>query len=175
MVTPLQNFAFMTCYFLGRDQDWKTSTKSNLEEECIVANYLYISLGFIPYWWRMMQCVRKYYDSGQKLNLVNAGKYFSDLLVPAIALKFVKSQYDLWFWIYLGVHTWATTYSYIWDIYMDWGLMRCFEPGKMYLRPKINYKPKFYYWAMFSNLILRYTYIIGLFSLGRKDSYFNEF
>lgn len=96
-------------------------------------------------------------------------------MVPVVGLYFEKSDFNEVFWIYVGVHTWATTYSYIWDIYMDWGLMRCFKPGKMYLRPKINYKPKFYYWAMFSNFILRYTYIIGLFALGRKDSYFNEF
>mmetsp|Transcript_1170 Transcript_1170/g.800 ORF Transcript_1170/g.800 Transcript_1170/m.800 type:complete len:199 (+) Transcript_1170:2388-2984(+) len=166
----------MGCYFMGSDKDWKSSTRTNLKEECRDANILLISLGFIPYWFRFWQCVRKYYDSKQKLNLVNAGKYFSDLMVPIAGLYFTtKGEINTAFWVYFWLHMWATTYSYIWDIYMDWGLMRCFKPGKMYLRPKINYKPSFYYWAMFSNFILRYLFIVGMFSYGPKTSLFNEF
>mmetsp|Transcript_38133 Transcript_38133/g.27707 ORF Transcript_38133/g.27707 Transcript_38133/m.27707 type:complete len:114 (+) Transcript_38133:497-838(+) len=97
------------------------------------------------------------------------------MLVPIAGLYFVKSEYNSAFWIYVILHLWATTYSYIWDIYMDWGLFRCFKTGKMYLRPKINYEPNFYYICMFTNFVLRYIFIVGLFSIGRDGSGFVEF
>ena len=43
---------------------------------------------------------------------------------------------------------------------MDWGLCRCSEPGKYGLRQVINYKPSFYYYAIVSDLLLRFTWIV---------------
>merc|ERR1719469_374669 len=69
-----------------------------------------------------------------------------------------------------------TTYSFIWDIYMDWGLFRSNERGdeNRFLRPKINYHHSFYYWAIFSDFVLRYIWILFLFNYGTKDSSFNQ-
>ena len=106
-------------------------------------------------------------------------------MVPLTALWLVKDadssqglSYSLSFsfWIYIGVHMIATTYSYIWDIYMDWGLFRLNTKGhpNRFLREKINYQPTFYYFAIISNFFLRYIFILGLFALGNQDSLFNE-
>jgi len=69
-----------------------------------------------------------------------------------------------------------TTYSYVWDIYMDWGLFRSNKRGdeNRFLRPKINYSPSFYYWAIFSDFVLRYIWILFLFNYGTSDSGFNQ-
>ena len=66
-------------------------------------------------------------------------------------------------------------YSYIWDIYMDWGLLRNNKPGvkNRFLREKINYAPIFYYWAIFSDFILRFIYILFFYKLGDPQSFFN--
>ena len=106
-------------------------------------------------------------------------------MVPLTALWLVKDadssqglSYSLSFsfWLYIGVHMVATTYSYIWDIYMDWGLFRLNTKGhpNRFLREKINYQPTFYYFAIISNFFLRYIFILGLFALGNQDSLFNE-
>ena len=64
-------------------------------------------------------------------------------MVPFAGLFLIKSSEgggapkyvtDLAFWMYVLVHMVATTYSYIWDIKMDWGLMTCFDKGKWGLR-----------------------------------------
>lgn len=52
----------------------------------------------------------------------------------------------------------ATGYSYGWDIYMDWGLLR----ADNYLRPRITYTPLFYYTASVFDLLLRCTWLIGV-------------
>ena len=76
------------------------------------------------------------------------------------------------------MHFIATTYSYAWDIYMDWGLLRQNTPGhpKRFLRDKINYHPYFYYWSMFSDFVLRYWWIVPLFAYteGKKGGVFNS-
>lgn len=55
----------------------------------------------------------------------------------------------------------STLYSYIWDIYMDWGL---FEGGakKMFLRSVTTYPSWVYYFAILSNALLRCSWVIVL-------------
>jgi EXS family len=107
--------------------------------------------------------------------LINAGKYFSDLLVPLAALWYTHYVYNTAFWIWFSIHMVASSYSYAWDIIMDWGLLRSKEEGTYALRPKINYHPYFYYYAMVSDFILRFFWIVTIFPLGSPTSPFNTF
>jgi hypothetical protein len=97
------------------------------------------------------------------------------MCVPFVQLWYVKYEFDTAFWIWFGVHFWASAYSYAWDIYMDWGLLRSDKPGTYALRDKICYPVWFYYYAMVSDLILRYFWVITIFRLGNTDSPFNNF
>jgi len=58
---------------------------------------------------------------------------------------------------------------------MDWGLCRTKEEGKYGLRDKINYHPYFYYYAIVSDFILRFFWIVPIWQLGQPDSPFNTF
>jgi len=177
IISPLQNLMIMGCFYIGKQQDWKTSTKVNFDSECDAWSGAYVALGFIPYWWRCMQCWRKFYDSDMKIHLVNAGKYFSDLCVPFAGLWLVKSQHDVAFWTYVLIHFIASTYSYIWDIYMDWGLLRQMDSEKPFylLRAKCNYKPSFYFFAAGADLLLRFTWLISTFWLVPSGNWFYNF
>ena len=73
------------------------------------------------------------------------------------------------------MHTYATLYSYSWDIYMDWGLLRSKAPGKYGLREKMNYHQYFYYFAMVTDFILRFEWVLTLWQLGQPSSGFNTF
>ena len=158
----------------------------NKESSCSAGLTTVTVLGFLPYWFRFAQCLRKVYDDPKKnrIQLVNAGKYFSDLCVPLSNIWLVDShlkgghlKYDrnASFWNYCSVHFIATTYSYIWDIRMDWGLMTCFEKGKWGLRKQLNYPPWFYYFAAVMDFFLRYLWILGLFSFGKAGTTFVNF
>ena len=110
------------------------------------------------------------------MHLVNAGKYFSCLVPPALQIVLLnnatwnglKYEPNTLFWCYFAASMFKTTYSFAWDIYMDWGLLRNNERGatNRFLRPKINYAPCFYYWAIFSDFVLRYIFVLFLFNLG---------
>ena len=134
-----------------------------------------IACGFAPFWWRFWQCINKYYYSKQKVNLLNALKYTSKLLVPLVVLllppgsnKAKSESFLIWFAFQMV----ATIYCLIWDYYMDWGVFRSKAPGKYCLRDKITYEPKYYYIAMVINFILRFWWLIGIFELSLGTSSF---
>lgn len=58
----------------------------------------------------------------------------------------------------------STLYCLAWDYYMDWGLIRSNEKGKKYLRPKILYPVWFYYYAMISNMFMRFFWVLSVFN-----------
>lgn len=114
----------------------------------------------MPYWFRFAQCLNKYREKPLKAHLRNAGKYFVSMCVPLASLWVVKFQMDAAFWIYVVVKLTATVYSYSWDLYMDWGIMRSRDPKKYGLRAKITFSKYFYYWAAVSNLALRFLWVV---------------
>ena len=103
---------------------------------------------------------------------MNAGKYFLSICCPLVGIWVVKYQYDTVFWLYFIVKIFATLYSYAWDLYMDWGIIRTKNPSKYGLREKITFSKYFYYWAAVSNLFLRFIWIIFIwrnFYIEEKD------
>jgi EXS family len=43
---------------------------------------------FIPFWFRLMQCFRRYYETKLNANLKNAGKYFTIICVQIAAIPY---------------------------------------------------------------------------------------
>ena len=76
-----------------------------------------------------------------------------------------KIKGDVTLYIFIGISLIATCYSYGWDLYMDWGLIRSTKSGKWGLRDKILLPSWFYYYAALSNLILRFAWVLPLFSV----------
>lgn len=79
--------------------------------------------------------------------------------VMTIVYKELDSKYTddgKWstvYWIWVTIAFVNMFYSYYWDLYMDWGLIRS---KKFYgLRDIIHYPQWFYYYAMVTNLLLR--------------------
>ena len=68
------------------------------------------------------------------------------------------------FYYYLVFNTIATVYCMVWDYYMDWGLFRSKKSGKYGLRKELKYPPRFYYFAMVTNCILRFFWVIQIFN-----------
>ena len=71
-------------------------------------------------------------------------------------------DYNTAFWVFFAVHMIASSYSYAWDIYMDWGLLRSKDPKTYGLREKLNYPVWFYYYAIVSDFLLRFFWIVTL-------------
>ncbi len=80
LVTPLVDLAFVLCFFLS--DCWTEADPS----VCIARLVVYRPIiAAVPYWWRMMQCVRRYYDYRFTRDLINMAKYGSSIGVILFA------------------------------------------------------------------------------------------
>ena len=119
-----------------------------------------------PYIPRILQCVRRYYDTKKSLNLLNALKY--TLVVLVIILRsFVPLQTVL-----LNIFQCSSTFfSLYWDTVMDFGFLQT-DSKNLFLRNELVVFPNkiVYYYMILFNLAARFTWTIPVYSLFTKDS-----
>ena len=87
-------------------------------------------------------------------HLVNAGKYLASIIMICANYFYGKNPEMRSIVIYL--YTFATVYSYVWDIVMDWGLCR----DSRMLRDRILYPPRYYYFCTVTNFFLRFAWVL---------------
>ena len=118
-------------------------------------------LSFIPFNIRFWQCINRYYVTGLWFpNLVNAGKYFSTIIVLLIA--YFKSKYQAYYTLYVLWYLFSTFYSISWDYLVDWTLFRGTKPETKYLRDTIFYPKSYYYFSICTNFVLRFTWLLTI-------------
>mmetsp|Transcript_7021 Transcript_7021/g.7743 ORF Transcript_7021/g.7743 Transcript_7021/m.7743 type:complete len:901 (-) Transcript_7021:67-2769(-) len=132
-------------------------------------NALIPIITLLPLIIRFLQCLRKFTDSGDRLpHLANAGKYALSQLVSLVGafhplyleLNAEKTHrlpvYNIgWTILYLV----SALYSFVWDVYMDWGLGRK-EFG--FLGPHLMYpKKSLYYCVIALDLVLRSLWLLS--------------
>lgn len=116
--------------------------------QCMETNFTYRPIvNCLPAWFRFAQCLRRYRDSREAFpHLVNAGKYSTTFLVVIFATlrSYYASSYASTFdnpyticWLLSNIL--ASTYAYIWDIKMDWGLFDSNAGENKFLREEIVY------------------------------------
>jgi hypothetical protein len=129
-------------------------------------------LNMLPIISRLLQCLRRYYDSKDVNQLANAGKYLSTVM--AICATYVHKRVmtqplfedvsTAWLIIWFTINIWSTLYKYVWDVVMDWGLFRVTDTKYKLLRKNLLYSPIWYYVAMIQNFAIR-TLWLWLFFL----------
>ena len=73
--------------------------------------------------------MKKYYETRNAFpHVVNGLKYCSSIL--SFIIGFYNPLGSDRFYISIGFYIFSTTFSLVWDIIMDWGLLRTKEPGK---------------------------------------------
>lgn len=130
-------------------------------------NVLIPSITLLPLVIRFNQCLRKFFDSGDRLpHLANAGKYVLSQMVSLAGVfhpfYVAAGKVHTIHWYQIG---WSTLffgtalYGFWWDVYMDWGLGRK-EYG--FLGPRlIHPKKRVYYSVIFIDLVLRSMWLLG--------------
>jgi len=118
---PLKDLVYSTCYFFELVVYFFNGSGGGLHAEihyCQAIDSMWACslVMACPYYFRFMQCLRRYRDSQDKQHLCNAGKYFSCMTITGVALLAPHSI----FWVLS--YAVATTYCAVWDYKMDWGL-----------------------------------------------------
>lgn len=143
-------------FFCLYAHDWNNPPQCN-------SSHLRITgfLSALPGIWRLLQCLRRYRDTGNKFpHLLNGGKYTATILFNATLSIYrldnrtsTKAAY-ITFGIINGI------YTSFWDIYYDWSLG---DPHAKYpfLRKELGYKKVWwYYTAMCIDPVLRNVWVL---------------
>ncbi|ORZ23657.1 EXS family-domain-containing protein [Absidia repens] len=124
-------------------------------------------LASLPPLWRGLQCLRRYHDSKEKHHLVNGLKYVTSIMatmlagVRRISRKFTSPAVEA-FWVLVSIIN--SSYTSIWDIKMDWGLLDV-NSNHFLLRDDLVFDKWTYYVAIPLNILLRFSWAINKASL----------
>ncbi|CAL5421485.1 unnamed protein product [Camellia sinensis] len=155
-VPMLRNLEYVACYYITgsfKNQDYGYCMKNK--------NYrdLAYAVSFLPYYWRAMQCARRWFDEGQTSHLVNLGKYVSAMLAAGAKVAYEKERSIGGLCLVVAVSSGATVYQLYWDFVKDWGLLQ-FHSNNPWLRNELMLRRKFiYYISMGLNLVLRLAWL----------------
>ncbi|GMI99962.1 hypothetical protein like AT1G68740 [Hibiscus trionum] len=155
-VPMLRNLEYVACYYITG------SYKTQDYGYCMRAKHyrdLAYAVSFLPYYWRAMQCARRWFDEGQTNHLVNLGKYVSAMLAAGAKVAYEKERSIGWLCLVVVMSSAATVYQLYWDFVKDWGLLQL-NSKNPWLRNELMLRRKFiYYISMGLNLILRLAWL----------------
>ncbi|KAF9975814.1 hypothetical protein BGZ73_000355 [Actinomortierella ambigua] len=159
----IEQFEFAMCAYV---HEW-----DDLGSQCQTSRmWITPFLTALPPWFRFLQCLRRYRDTLEWFpHLINAGKYSASLVNQFVYFSYrhyggvqLKAM-----WIFCSFMT--STYTFAWDVYMDWGLFRFGKygggaAGRPFLRQELVYPHKsVYYAAIVFDFIGRFSWISRLF------------
>ncbi|XP_039134744.1 phosphate transporter PHO1-2-like [Dioscorea cayenensis subsp. rotundata] len=159
----LRHLEFTTCYFMAeglKTHNYDTCTRS--QQYKLVA---YI-ISFLPYYWRAMQCARRYIEEGYDMNhLANAGKYMSAMLAAAIRWKYAAAPTPSLLATVIISSSMATVYQLYWDFVKDWGLFKLTSKNFLLRDELILQNKSIYYVSMMFNFVLRLAWVESVLKL----------
>ncbi|XP_071735673.1 phosphate transporter PHO1 homolog 1-like [Rutidosis leptorrhynchoides] len=155
-VPMLRNLEYVGCYYITgsyKTQDYGYCVRTK--------NYrdLAYTVSFLPYYWRAMQCARRWLDEGETGHLINLGKYVSAMLAAGAKLAYEKEKNMGWLCLVVIMSSIATVYQLYWDFVKDWGLLQM-NSKNPWLRNELILRRKFiYFFSMGLNLVLRLAWL----------------
>lgn len=168
-VPVLRSLEYLACYYITssyKTQDYGYCTRVKHFRDLAYA------VSFLPYYWRAMQCARRWFDEGDINHLVNLGKYVSAMLAAGTKLAYENDNSAGWLSLVVIVSSVATIYQLYWDFVKDWGLLQ-FNSKNPWLRNDLILKQKYiYFLSMALNLLLRLAWLQTVIhpNIGSLDS-----
>lgn len=74
------SFWTATYFFCAYGWHWGAGMTGHCGAAAVSQSWLTPLLASLPPWWRLLQCLRRYKDSGEKVHLINGAKYMSSIL-----------------------------------------------------------------------------------------------
>ncbi|CAL0315298.1 unnamed protein product [Lupinus luteus] len=155
-VPMIRNLEYVACYYITgsyKTQDYGYCMRTKHYRDLAYA------VSFLPYYWRAMQCARRWFEEGQTSHLVNLGKYVSAMLAAGAKVAYEKDGSVVWLCLVVIMSSAATMYQLYWDFVKDWGLLQI-NSNNPWLRNELMLQRKsIYYFSMGLNLILRLAWL----------------
>ncbi|XP_043816430.1 phosphate transporter PHO1 homolog 3-like isoform X2 [Manihot esculenta] len=169
-VQAIRNLEFYICYYGWGDYKRRENTCNTS-----VYNTFYFIVAGIPYWYRLLQCLRRLFEDKDPMHGYNGLKYFMTVVAVSLRTAYILNKGIGWriiAWIFSVI---AAIYGTYWDLVIDWGLLQRNSKNR-WLRNKLLIPHKIvYYLAMVLNALLRFAWLqtvlnFNFFSLHRETS-----
>ncbi|CAK7340299.1 unnamed protein product [Dovyalis caffra] len=154
-VQALRSLEFYICYYGWGDYKLRQNTcRTNG-----VYNTFYFIVAVIPYWSRLLQCLRRLHEEKDKMQGYNGIKYFCTIVAICTRTAYSLNQGLGWKILASVSSVIAAVYGTYWDLVMDWGLFQS-QSRNWLLRDKllIPYR-SVYFGAMVLNVLLRFAWL----------------
>ncbi|KAL2613442.1 hypothetical protein R1flu_025134 [Riccia fluitans] len=174
-VPLLRNIEYSLCYYVGGH--FLTENGQVCLSNPTFKDISYI-ISVLPYWWRLMQCARRYRDEGSKAHIANGGKYLSAMLAVIVRTFYGRNENTFWTVSYIAISTIATFYQIYWDLVIDWGLLRKNSVNR-WLRDQLILEDHHYIYfiSMGINILLRFPWVLSVthYQFGGLDPHITDF
>ncbi|XP_052312485.1 phosphate transporter PHO1 homolog 3 isoform X6 [Populus trichocarpa] len=154
-VQSLRSLEFYICYYAWGDYKHR---RNNCKESPVFITFSFI-VAVIPYWSRLLQCLRRLFEEKDPMQGYNGLKYFLTIVAVCLRTAYNINNGDGWraiAWVFSSVAAIIGTY---WDLVFDWGLLQRHSKNR-WLRDKLLVPHKsVYFGAMVLNILLRFAWL----------------
>ncbi|XP_017221657.1 phosphate transporter PHO1 homolog 3 [Daucus carota subsp. sativus] len=154
-VQAFRNLEFYICYYSSGD--YKRRENSCKDNE--VFNTFNFIVAAIPYTWRLLQCLRRFFEEKDNWQGLNGLKYLATIVAVTTRIAYSRDKSAGWnivAWIASIIAAFSSTY---WDLVWDWGLLGRTSKNR-WLRDKLLVPHKsVYFVAMVLNILLRLAWL----------------
>ncbi|EEF39970.1 xenotropic and polytropic murine leukemia virus receptor pho1, putative [Ricinus communis] len=154
-VQAIRSLEFYICYYGGGDYKVRENTCKTSD----VFNTFYFLVAAIPYWARLLQCLRRLFEEKDIMQGVNGGKYLITIVAVSLRTAYSLNKGYAWGVIAVIFSVLAALFGTYWDLVFDWGLLQRNSKNR-WLRDKLLVPRKsVYYAAMVANVLLRFAWL----------------
>ncbi|KAE8666048.1 Phosphate transporter PHO1-like protein 5 [Hibiscus syriacus] len=160
-VQAFRSLEFYICYYgWGDFRHRESSCKSN----DVFTTFSFI-VSVIPFWSRLLQCLRRFFEEKETPQVYNAVKYFLTIVALCMRTAYSLNNDELnWKILALVFSVTAAIVGTYWDLIYDWGLLQRHSKNR-WLRDKLLIPRKsVYFCAMVLNVVLRFAWLQTVFN-----------
>ncbi|KAI3908390.1 hypothetical protein MKW92_036945 [Papaver armeniacum] len=165
-VQALRCLEFYICYYVGGD----FRQRKNSCNKSQIFQIFYLIVAVIPYWFRFIQCIRRFVEEKDKMQGYNGLKYLSTIVAVVIRTIYEQKMGTTWKIMAGASSMIAAVANTYWDLVIDWGLLQ-WHSNNFCLRDKLLVPHKsVYFIAMILDVLLRFAWLQSI--LGFREFFF---
>ncbi|KAG5237254.1 phosphate transporter PHO1 [Salix suchowensis] len=154
-VQSLRSLEFYICYYGWGDFKHR---HNSCKESPVFITFSFI-VAVIPYWSRLLQCLRRLFEEKDPMQGYNGLKYFFAIVAVCLRTAYSINKGVGWRAIAWTFSVIAAVIGTYWDVVMDWGLLQRHSKNR-WLRDKLLVPHKsVYFVAMVLNVLLRFAWL----------------
>ncbi|KAI3910186.1 hypothetical protein MKW92_026722 [Papaver armeniacum] len=154
-VQAFRSLEFYICYYVWGD----FRKRHNSCRQSAIYNSFYFIVAVLPYWSRLLQCLRRWVEEKDVSQVYNGLKYLLTIIAVLMRTGFDLEKGTSWRAVAIISSAIAAIMSTYWDIVKDWGLLQRHSKNP-WLRDKLLIShTSVYFIAMVLDVILRLAWL----------------